>query len=213
MASADPRAQAAAAAAGAAHADIRPGGLPADAFRPDRPEGAHAARVCARAVALSSVRATRWDAEGASRIDIEVQSSRLWKRWVRTLAGEDVWRLAVWRGGAIHTPTRRWGLRGPDVAHRHACAACGFPYASARHFWAECPRFDADRAALQRDFRIPVCWWRQQPRCTAKSGWITAGAAATLERRAEMQVAACSLGLRILAAGVVAGPEPEPPPA
>lgn len=132
---------------------------------PPCPDGAHAARVCERAVALGNVRATRWDAEGANRIDIEAHSSRLWKRWLRTLAG--IWRLAVWCGGARHAPTRRWALRGRDVARRHACATCGFPYASERHFWAECPWLEADRAALQREYHIQLGKWRQQPRCMA----------------------------------------------
>ena len=194
-AAADPRAQS---AARAAHRKgPRAAGLPADAFCTAHPAGEHAARVCARAVALSGIPDSRNDAEGTEAIDLEVQSHPTWRDWRKGLTAEQASRLAVWRGGAVYTPTRRWHLRGPAEACR--CPFCGHDRASARHLWAECPRFDEERRLLERQHRIAPRWWREQPRCTAKTGWVVADAAPTAARRATLQVAACSLGMAIVA--------------
>ena len=145
---------------------------------------------------LASIPRTRQDAEGVGDIDLEAQSHPKWVRWVKGLTGESRRLLSVWRGGAIATPTRRWTGRGSP--EQTECQFCRFDRASARHWWAECPRFDEDRGRLQMEYRIPRDWWVRQPRCTAKSGWVTLGAAAAPERRAALQVAACVLGMRIL---------------
>ena len=197
--SADPRARAAARAARRQDREEgRACGLPADAFRPDTAAGEHAARVCARAVVLASVRRSRHDAEGTEAIDIEAQSQPSWRRWERSLPPGQRTQLSVWRGGAVHTPTRRW--YGRRTADDQSCPHCGFAQASARHFWAECPRFDAEQRRLERELGISPGWWANQPRCTAKTGWITSAAASSTERRASLQVAACRLGLTIVAA-------------
>ena len=110
--------------------------------------------------------------------------------------------LSIWRAGASSTPTRRF--RGPlvdrtgapnDVAH---CPFCLQPQASARHFWADCSRFDPLRALLEAEFSIPPSWWATQPRVTAKTGWVTFDAHPQPSRRAAFQVAACRLGIEVL---------------
>lgn len=193
----DPRSRA---AARAAHAAMEaPSGLPLDAFRPDRPAGAHAARICARVAVLATVHRTRFDSEGVDTIDLEAQSAQAWKRWLRSLTPKQRSQLSIWRGGAVRTPMRRWSR--PGVADpRQRCAHCNCELASARHYWAECPRFDAARGAMEREYRIPPAWWAAQPRCTSKTGWITTAAGRTARRRAELQVAACRMGLAVVQA-------------
>jgi hypothetical protein len=68
-------------------------------------------------------------------------------------------------------------------------------------------RFEADRQRLCAEFAFDLGWWGRQPRCTAKTGWIIQSAAATVERRAVLQVAACQLGMLI--AEVVPGTVPD----
>ena len=70
--------------------------------------------------------------------------------------------------------------------------------ASARHLWAECPRYDDYRAVLQAQFNIDAGWWRAQPRVTAKSGWITYDAATSTDGRVKKLIAANKLGVRIV---------------
>ena len=102
--------------------------------------------------------------------------------------------LRVWRAGATWTPARRY--RTPE---RQRCPHCGYAHASARHWWAECPRFDADRARLAAALPPGMAdWWLTQPRCTAKTGWVTRSCHAIPEERARLQVKACELGIIIL---------------
>jgi hypothetical protein len=170
-------------------------GLPAAAFRPETPAGAHAARICARAIALATVHHTRMDSEGIDAIDLEAQSHPAWRAWSRSLTPTARTALAIWRGGAVWTPTRRWSRRRPEPAR---CPHCQAERASARHFWADCPRFEARRVELCTEYGMPMSWWSAQPRCTAKSGWITVAAGGPVARRAALQVAACRLGLYIM---------------
>lgn len=197
---ADPRTCAAARAARAAASELACPVRWGDAFSADHPAGAHAARIAGRVKALSVVRNTRYDAEGIRDVDLEAQSQPVWTRWARTLPDDGRRDLRIWRGGAVWTPTRRWSFRGQEEDERIRCCYCGFDRASARHFWTECPRFDAQRSGLEREFNIHPSWWSRQPRCTAKTGWITAAAGPTVQRRAELQVAACRLGLHVMAA-------------
>ena len=107
--------------------------------------------------------------------------------------------LNVWRGGAVWTPTRRWCRPGVDDP-RTECTCCPGVRASARHYWAECLMFAPRRSKLDVEYRMPVGWWRAQPRVTAKSGWVTFAAASSLKKRARRQVAACQMGIAIVAA-------------
>jgi hypothetical protein len=193
--SADARVLAAAAAA-RRQMDAPSIALPVNAFMPDHPAGGHAARVCARVAALGQISSTRFDSEGADLIDVEVQSAPAWRKWVAGLTASQRSRLSVWRGGAVFSPTRRWFGSGPPGAS--CCSFCGCVDASARHYFEECPRFDADRRSIGFEFGIGAAWWRSQPRCTSKSGWVVVTAGRTVVRRATLQVAACSLGLRIV---------------
>ena len=140
---------------------------------------------------------SRNDADGLECIDIEAQSELVWKVWCKMLTPEKRAFLSVWRAGAIHTPTRRW-----KEGEQTRCPYCAAARASARHFWAECPRFSAYREAMQQDYGIQPAWWQQQPRVTSKSGWITMRAGASTQQRATRQIAACSLGIQIVAEGM-----------
>ena len=171
----------------------------ATVFQVNCPAGLHAARVAARAISLATVKLSRRDSEGIDNVDIEAQSDPAWKSWCKRLVPEKQAFLDLWRAGAIHTPTRRWSWRDDE---KTLCPHCGASRASARHFWAECPRFTACREALQQDFGIQPAWWQQQPRVTSKSGWITVGAGTSTEQRASRQIAACSLGIHIVAVGL-----------
>ena len=171
-----------------------------DGFDPRAGAGGHALRVAARVCALAlKPRGAyrRKDKEGIDTADVEATSQGVWKKWARTLDIEDRRLLRIWRGGCARTPTR--------TAHRTRvedakCIWCDHPFASARHFWQECVKFRPLRRELEDEFGINPEWWRQQPSCTSKSGWITTSAAPEAARRAELQMAACRLGIAILRA-------------
>ena len=91
-------------------------------------------------------------------------------------------------------PTRQQGRPGAS-AH---CPHCGAEKASARHLFAECPHYDTLRAALQQKHGLDDGWWARQPRVTAKSGWVTYGAARTVDGRVHAPLATNCLGIRIV---------------
>ena len=171
---------------------VRPPGTPG--FRADNEAGQHTLRVIARALILKKAPGRgRQDEEGIELIDIEACSSPPWKKWKKSLNCEQTRLLGIWRGGAILTPTRRF--RGRDV--RAHCPWCSQTKASARHFWVECPRFQAKREKLQVEYSINPDWWALQPRVTSKTGWITITASDNANRRAQLQIAACRLGISV----------------
>lgn len=112
------------------------------ALRADHPCGEHAARICARVVAIGLVSTRRHDAEGSGEIDLEAQSQKMWRTWLLGLTDEQRSQIRIWRGGAVRTPTRRWSLRGAVADPSQKCSRCSCERASARHLWAECRRFD-----------------------------------------------------------------------
>jgi len=157
------------------------------------PQGLHVLRVVARAQMLQLQKVARFDEEGTRQIDIEAQSQPCWKKWKSTLSRVDLGALTVLRGGAAWSPTRSdW----TDVEKRK-CPWCAELLASQRHFFAECCRFGPYRVQLQQQYKVPATWWQSQPRVTAKSGWVVVSAASSVERRAELQIMACSLGIHI----------------
>mmetsp|Transcript_79638 Transcript_79638/g.258085 ORF Transcript_79638/g.258085 Transcript_79638/m.258085 type:complete len:878 (-) Transcript_79638:151-2784(-) len=164
----------------------RPSGRPV--FRPALPAGGHAARVAARVVCLRWVRATRHDAEGLADADVSLLSHSKWKKFLSGLSREDAQALAVWRGGAVFTPTRRWIHRNADLA---CCPWCPEPSASARHLWASCPRMAARRRQLEVEHRIAPGWWGLQTRAVSKSGWVPVGASV------HEMIAANALGIAV----------------
>ena len=82
------------------------------------------------------------------------------------------------------------------------CHLCGSSHCSAAHLWGACPYFEEPRLELQRLLSLSAAWWQRQPSTTSRSGRITLNAAAAVARRATLQVARCSLGLRIMKADV-----------
>lgn len=162
------------------------------AFLASSPKGLHALRVVARAQILATTKRTRNDSEGIGDIDIEALSCQHWKRWKDRLPAEDKRRLAVWRAGAVKTPTRDPRARGSG------CPWCDAQFASMRHFFAECTKFDQYSKELQGDHRILATWWALQPRVTSKTGWITLSADGCAARRAALQIPVTKLGLRIM---------------
>ena len=172
-------------------------------FTPCGGAGLHAIRVAARVKALQlrphRARGGRKDSEGLEQADVEALSHPTWKKWVKSLDEDDRRCLRIWRGGAIYTPTRRYSSRaGQSEDVRAACSWCGHTRASARHFWQDCVHYEAIRCDLEVEYGIPKVWWRRQPRCTSKTGWITLSAARDAATRAAMQVAACRLGIAIV---------------
>eukprot|EP00959_Pyramimonas_sp_CCMP1952_P289586 6056830-Pyramimonas_sp.AAC.1 len=126
-------------------------------------------------------------------VDIEASSHPDWSSWRRRLPPRKRFCLSVWRAGAAWTPTRRWSGQGRLTA----CPWCGFDRASARHFWADCPRFLQARRALEEGpLAVPQGWWGAQPRVTAKSAWVTYHADPSPRRRAQLQLAAAQLALQ-----------------
>ena len=51
---------------------------------------------------------SRSDTDGIADVDLEAASHPHYHRWERQLSNEDKAWLAVWRGGAVKTPTLRW---------------------------------------------------------------------------------------------------------
>ena len=178
-------------AAAAARA-AAPANMPFDA---SSERGQHVLRVCARAALLQPAVPSRrrWDEESIEAVDIEASSAPEWAEWRGSLSRRRRALLAIWRGGAVWTRTRRW-RRGEE---EQRCPWCPRAQASARHWWAECVRFDSERARLGADFRIAPEWWARQPRVTAKTGWVTLHADPSARRRAQMQIASCVLGIAV----------------
>ena len=144
--------------------------------------------------------------EGIEECDLEVYSTMPWKRWRKGLSDKDASALNVWRGGAVRTPTRVFFRGTPlDDVYTH-CRECGEERGSATHLFKECPKFGDLRAELARTHRFSLDWWSRQPRCTAKSGWVTYSAAPSAEGRTQCAIAACKLGIAIVNAGHFEGP-------
>ena len=150
----------------------------------------------AHIASLFKIHAPRHDAEGADAVDVEATSSTVWKRWKDSLSEVERCALMHWRGGAVAAPARqqRHSSRSTD------CPYCGEAMASARHLWADCSRFADDRARLAAEFGLEAGWWAQQPRVTAKSGWITDKAALSPGGRGKAMVAANALGIIVVRA-------------
>ena len=86
-------------------------------------DAGHSLRVVARAVALAQVNETRADAEGIGSIDLEAQSDPAWKLWRQRLSPRDRGDLAVVRGGAVKTKTRRFWNHGRAFCASASAAA------------------------------------------------------------------------------------------
>ncbi len=92
----------------------------------------------------------------------------------------------------MKTPTR------DQPAMGDTCPWCGAGYASMRHVFVDCMKFNQFREELQLVYSIPANWWALQPRLTSKTGWITLGADACAARRAKLQVPVAKLGVYIM---------------
>ena len=150
-------------------------------------------RYLMRRTLLNGMPTTRQDSKGHLQIDLDAQSHGAWSKWRKNLSHQERSLLNIWRAGASWTPTRRYR----DAASMK-CPYCQHPRASTRHFWSECPAFDTERHNLNNLHSIPADWWAQQPRVTAKTGWITYDAGEDVATRAHRQVAANKLGVAIL---------------
>ena len=132
---------------------------------------------------------------------LEAQSSKAWKVWKGNLSKDKFAALTQFRGGATLTPTRRHFRKHiPEEVMAKLCR-CMFckeeVRGSLRHFVQECPRFDHVRHDMDDVWALPEFFWAQLPECSTKSGWITLAAAPTSWRRAEMQIAVCTVGLEV----------------
>ena len=160
---------------------------------------AHTLRTAARTALLATTSRRRYDREGITEADVEACSSTTWTKWLNKLDKRDRLALQIWRGGAVRTTTRlHWRpAQDPHSETNSRCPWCSAEAASARHLFAECPRFAKLRLRLETEHQIPPHWWAAQPRCTSKTGWITHSAARCAHRRAQLQTAACTLGIAI----------------
>ena len=160
----------------------------------DTGKGAHALRLAARYRCLQETRLTRHDSENVSAVDVDASSQPCWSKWRKGLNAHELLLLTIYRGGASSTPTRRQSM----PQNSTSCPFCDRRDASMRHFWAECPAFEPSRSKLRQQFGIPNGWFQDQPRITAKSGWITFSSSPCKAKRARLQVAACELGFEVL---------------
>ena len=106
----------------------------------------HFLRSRARRIVLNTVKASCFDVEGIGEVDREIYSQTAWIKFRKSLSSEDQKILTIWRSGVVWTPTQRFYRPGSDQMDvRTSCKWCQSPQASARHFFAECPRFDDQR--------------------------------------------------------------------
>ena len=153
----------------------------------------HIVRTVCRARALSKAVRGRNDVEGIDDVDIEATSQKPWVRFYESLTRDQQSRLGIFRCGASATDTRRY--RDAERRCRH-CDDVVWP--SMRHLVAECKKFSNFREQASEALGLNNRWWRNLPRVSSKSGWITFGAHRCPQRRSAMQVAICRLGLIIL---------------
>ena len=137
-------------------------------FKADSPDGQHVCRVAARVACLQLAQCSRNDVEGIESVDVEVLSCRRWKRWQDSLSEGDRRALKHWRAGVVASPSRQQGYKG--IGRSTSCPYCSKEMASARHLWAECPRFANNRRQFQQQLGMDAGWWSRQPRITSKSG-------------------------------------------
>ena len=112
--------------------------------------------------------------------------------------------LAVFRLGGIRAPTRPGDrlARCPFCGHAAIDGDDSSSAASARHWFSTCPAdaLAGPRLRLSTAYSIDLRWWAAQPRCTAKSGWVTLGADPNPNRRRELAFAANEMGIAMVAA-------------
>ena len=166
------------------------------AFRADCALGQHTCRVFARKAALQRCSHTRHDVEGIDNVDVEVLSDARWRTWKSQLSEAQKHALKHQRAGVVVAPSRQQN----NPSRSTGCPYCGKEMASARHLWAECPKYDRLRASLQVEYGLDAGWWQRQPRVTAKSGWVTYTAAGTPDGRLKALLAANRLGIIIVEA-------------
>ena len=153
-------------------------------------------RVLARLLLASTANNRRHDFEGMPNIDIEASSHKLWQLWPSKPSVAHTSLLHIFRSGAVSTATRRQKMQ--DTPTPPICQWCGHVWPSFRHLWAECHHYSPQRLRIQTEFAIDIGWWSAQPRCTAKSGWVTFLAHCDATRRALLQVATCKLAILIM---------------
>ena len=192
------------------------GSGPIDALRAHSGAGRHLCRLAARCKVLSRLSIKRHDAPGYDTIDIEASSHPIWSRWVKGLDSKRAAALLTRRYGLVITATRIAHMC-PHLDAPLSCPYCDHGIGDARHLFVECRHFDAARARAATvaidlaapdndvdggmDFDLDPLWWSRQPRCTAKSGWITFASAPLPRERAAAQVAAGIVGIEIVQAG------------
>ena len=175
-------------------------------FDPSTAAGQHVLRLAARRLLLNSIAAGRHDREGSHLIDLPAQSDYYWRKWCNSLDDNQKRYLAIWRGGAIRTPTRRhsgaphnnYKPRAGSTIDDLRCPYCPEQRCSSRHWWTNCPRFHDYRQQLCAEHEPDPSWWNAAWRVTSKSGWITTDLAQRRRVRVEMQIAACKLGVEII---------------
>lgn len=177
--------------------DFPPTPVPAERFnQPVQVHGdrvLHLLRMRARRLALAAVPATRLDRQGIELIDLEAASNPRFKRFLTSLSFLEANKLAIYRCGAVRSRTRRF--KGADTN----CSFCHAPYASARHYFADCPELSAIRSRLEKAHQIPNSWWRAQPRITSKSAWVTTTSGCNPQQRVSRLIATCKLAIAITA--------------
>lgn len=129
---------------------------------------------------------------------MDVTSRPPWNTWHSQLNTEDHSLIVIFRAGAVHSATRSQRDRSKGF---EPCHVCEFHTPSFRHWWAECPRPQADRDAAADASPLPflrATFWPSAPKCTAKSGWITYEAHRDADVRSHLAVAAASVALAVM---------------
>ena len=117
------------------------------------------------------------------------------------------WQVVIWDPAGIqqilnlrknfYSPCFGVVLPLPRHFNNTSCPFCNAEDASMRHFWATCPQFRSFRQEMECSFNVAHVWWVNQPRVTAKSGWVTFDADPSPAIGAKLQAVACKLALHM----------------
>ena len=138
---------------GVQHKLTEEGEIAVKAVQKAPPRPVHVLRQIARMQCLETVKGTRQDAQGIGLAAVCANEHSEWREWKKHLPGEEKMALRVFRGGAVWTPTRQSRGREEHTVS-HVCPLCAAEYASASHYFSECPAMDGARAEMSHKYGI-----------------------------------------------------------
>ena len=140
---------------------------------------------------------------GIDEVDLWVQADSAWTRWesvsIPRLLLVPSERLSEFGEEVLSRPVHGGFHSHQDgLNHVRVRCECGAEVSSAR----------LEASGFLRALHVfPPGWFAAQPRITAKSGWVTAGAGHTFPSRGHAQIAACTISIAIAGSTVPGAPD------